>query len=124
MATQTIVTCDVHGDGLTPATTLRFGVDGEQYEVDLCEPHASELRGVLARYVEVARSGGSSAAPGGRQRRARPARASSDNGRGDVSDIRTWAKSQGLEVSDRGRIPAAIRQAYEERNAKGRRRKG
>ena len=124
MATQTIVTCDVHGDGLTPATTLAFGVDGAQYEVDLCDPHASELRGVLARYVEVARSGEGSSAPAGRRRRARPASAPSDNGRGDVPEIRTWARSQGFEVSDRGRIPAAIRQAFEERSAKGRRRKG
>src|SRR5690242_3326519 len=100
MATQTIITCDVHGDGITPATTVSFGLDGASYEIDLCEPHAAELRGMLARYAELAREGDERGS--GRRRSSRSSGGSDRPGRRtDLSEIREWARRKGYEVSDR-----------------------
>jgi hypothetical protein len=117
MATQTIITCDVHGDGITPATTVSFGLDGASYEIDLCEPHASELRGMLARYAELAREGDE------RSSGRRTSRSSSGTERAgrrtDLSEIREWARREGYDVSDRGRIPGAIIEEFDAQGAKG-----
>ena len=86
-------------DGSAAEGTVRFGLDDTQYEIDLNAGHAKELRDALARYVDAARRVGSSAR--------RPAR------RGPAGDlnaveVREWAKAQGIEVKDRGRVPADL----------------
>src|SRR3954470_23668080 len=89
-----------NGDG----QTVRFGLDGTAYEIDLTNEHADELREALARYVEAARKTGSD----------RPARARSTgrsrSSKSDVSPtaVREWAKANGIEVSNRGRIPQSV----------------
>jgi hypothetical protein len=118
MATQTIITCDVHGDGITPATTVSFGLDGASYEIELCEPHASELRGMLARYAELAREGDERGS--GRRRSSRGSGGSDRAGRRtDLSEIREWARREGYDVSDRGRIPGAIIEEFDAQASKG-----
>jgi len=89
-------------DGTEAEGTVRFSLDGTDYEIDLNAPHADELRKALARYVSAARrSGGSVRRPA---RSGRRANASGVN----TTEIREWAKSQGIEVKDRGRIPAEL----------------
>ena len=94
-------------DGGNADETVTFGLDGVTYEIDLTAGHASELRDALAQWVGHARkvggrTAGRSAAPRGR-------RSSS----GDAQAIREWAKENGHKVSERGRISADVKSAYD-----------
>lgn len=89
-------------DGGEAAETVQFGLDGVSYEIDLSESNAAELRDGLARWI------GSAERVGGRARRGK-ARATRD----DLGKIREWAKSNGYEVSDRGRISSTVVEAYD-----------
>jgi hypothetical protein len=88
-------------DGSEAEGTVRFGLDGAEYEIDLNAGHAQELRKALAQYIEAARR-----APGAR-RPARSGRRASTSGL-DSTQVRDWAKTQGIDVKDRGRIPAEL----------------
>ena len=88
-------------DGSEAEGTIRFGLDGTEYEIDLNAEHAQALRDVLARYVKAGRRAGSGRRPARRRRKA-PA------GGLNTTDVREWAKAQGIEVKDRGRIPAEL----------------
>ncbi len=89
-------------DGSEADGTVRFGLDGTDYEIDLNAAHAQELRDALARYVTAARRAG-----GGARRPARTGRRPSANGL-NTTEIREWAKRQGIDVKDRGRVPAEL----------------
>lgn len=103
--TQTILVDDV--DGSEAAETITFALDGVTYEIDLNEEHAGALRAGLEEWVGNARRAGGRRTSGRRRRAgARPAA-------GETQRIREWAKEQGLQVSDRGRISGDIRAAYE-----------
>lgn len=97
-------------DGTDAEETVRFGLDGKQYEIDLSAKNAERLRKTLERYVEKARSGanGSGTRRGGRKRAAQaPARDF------DPAEVRRWAKSKRMKVSDRGRIPADVVEKFQ-----------
>jgi hypothetical protein len=104
----TLLTDDIDGD--EAAETVRFGVDGTEFEIDLNEENASAFREALRPYVQKGRrSGGRATASPGR-------RAAATNTKTDPAQlkaIRGWAKDQNLKVSDRGRISADILSAYE-----------
>ena len=91
--------------------TVTFSLDGSAYEIDLTADNATAPREPLAPYVDAARSIGtsrgssSSSGNGGRKRR----RA----GQQDYSAIREWAKDNGFQVSERGRVPASVIEAYD-----------
>lgn len=87
------------GDG----ETVNFELDNVQYAIDLSKAHAVKLRQALSPYVQAARK------TGGQGRRA--ARAARD--RDQVRAIRVWARQNGYKVSDRGRIPGEIQEAYD-----------
>lgn len=87
--------------------TVFFGLDGVQYEIDLNASHAAELRDSLAGFVGHARK-----VTGARRTRRAASAASAAGSDGDTKAIRTWAKENGYEVSDRGRVSAEIREAY------------
>ena len=89
-------------DGSQADGTVRFGLDGTEYEIDLNAAHAQALRDALARYVRAARRAG-----GGTQRPARVGRRAPAGGP-DSTEVREWAKAQGIEVKDRGRVPADV----------------
>ena len=89
-------------DGTAAEGTVRFGLDGTEYEIDLNEEHARALRDALARYVSAARR-----VSGGTRRPARAGRRASPNGL-NTTEVREWAKAQGIEVKDRGRVPAEL----------------
>lgn len=89
--------------GGTAQETIRFGLDGETYEIDLNKRNASKLRRSLEEYVRHARRARS------RSRR----RSQGAARRRRSADIRAWAKQSGFEVSDRGRIPTEVVERYE-----------
>ncbi len=97
-------------DGSEASQTVLFSLDGKNYEIDLNDPHAEELREALAPYLGAARKTGGAAR--GNVRRIGSATPAQDSGA-----IREWARQQGYEVSDRGRVPASIREAYEKAKA-------
>jgi len=97
---QTLLIDDL--DGSAAEGTVRFGLDGTGYEIDLTAGHAAELRDALARYVDAARRVSSSAR--------RPTRGGRHGPAGDLNavEVRQWARAQGIEVKDRGRVPADL----------------
>ncbi len=100
---------DIDGTVLEPGQgqTVLFSLDGIAYEIDLTDENAGALRDALVSYVSAAR-----AIAGPRGRRAQPAR-SGAAGRRDLAAVRAWAKDHGHKVSDRGRVPAAVLDAYD-----------
>jgi sRNA-binding protein len=82
--------------------TIRFGLDGTSYEIDLNRRNAKKLRLSLEEYVKHARR--IRARGRRRQRAARRERS---------ADIRRWAKESGIQISDRGRIPTDVVEQYE-----------
>jgi nucleoid-associated protein Lsr2 len=89
-------------DGSEAEGTVRFGLDGTEYEIDLNAEHAQALRDALARYVRAAQRAG-----GGTRRPGRGGRRASASGP-DSTEVREWAKAQGIEVKDRGRVSAEV----------------
>ncbi|NYE19634.1 histone-like nucleoid-structuring protein Lsr2 [Microbacterium immunditiarum] len=91
--------------------TVLFSLDGVAYEIDLSTENATSLRGALEQYTKAARrvSGGRGAAStaGSAPRKRRRA------GQQDYSAIRAWAKENGYDISERGRVPASVLEAYE-----------
>jgi Lsr2 len=85
--------------------TRAFSLDGRDYEIDLCEKHSQKFDEVLARFAEKARK------VTGRVTRTKRRTAAH---RQRSAEIRAWAKRSGMEVSDRGRIPAHVIKDYEE----------
>jgi hypothetical protein len=107
---QVILVCDLH-DAETPGTeTVTFALDGTGYEIDVCDQHGRELRGSFAPYVGAARRG--SGRGSGRAAGAGARRRSRRGGSGDAARIREWARTQGLPVPERGRIPADLAERY------------
>jgi len=97
---QTLFVDDL--DGSAAEGTVRFGLDGTDYEIDLNAEHARALRDALAPYVSAGRRAG-----GGARRSARAGRRAPANGV-NTTEVREWAKAQGIEVKDRGRVPAEL----------------
>lgn len=101
--TITVITDDI--DGTPEAETVLFGFDGKQYEIDLNEENRKRLADALRPFLDKARRAGTvSDSQRGRAPR-------SDRNK-ELGDIREWAKSRGHTVSERGRIPASIMDAY------------
>ncbi|MEV7973816.1 Lsr2 family protein [Cellulomonas sp. NPDC089187] len=93
-------------DGGTADETVTFGLDGVNYEIDLSTAHAKELRDAFGTWVGHARKISNRGTRSGSAGASRPRRNS------DAGDVRAWAKENGYEVSERGRISAEIREAY------------
>jgi hypothetical protein len=96
-------------DGGTADETVMFGLDRKSYEIDLSSKNATKLRDALAEYVGVARRPGNSARPA-RATTTQAARPGVDREQNQA--IRDWARKQGMKVSDRGRIPSDVTEAY------------
>ncbi len=92
-------------DGSDASQTVSFGLDGTSYEIDLSDTNAGALREALASYIGHARKAGGS----GRRGR----RGASTNLGPSTKEIRDWARSNGHEVSDRGRVSAEVRRAFD-----------
>jgi Lsr2 len=83
--------------------TIRFAFGGTVYEIDLSTKNATAFRAKLAPFLEHARTAGPS--------QPRPPGRTAAN-RQRSGDIRAWAQTQGIAVSERGRIPASVVQQY------------
>jgi hypothetical protein len=112
---QVILVDDV--DGGDASETVTFGLDGVSYEIDLNEENAAKLRESLSTWVGHARRVGGRASGGGRRRSSGSGSGGSGGSGGtDTAAIRAWARENGHEVSERGRISAEVLSAYEAAN--------
>jgi hypothetical protein len=93
-------------DGSPADETVRFGLDGRSYEIDLSTKNGEKLRKALAPYLDKARVAGSSGAGrrGGRRRGA--------DRDFEPSAVREWAAKKGIQLSTRGRIPSDVVEKY------------
>ena len=104
MASRTVLLLTDDTDGSKADLTVKFGLDGTEYEIDLSEANAKKLHGALDPWTKAARKTG-----GRRGRR----RSSGTDGKGDLKAVREWAKQSGYQVSERGRVSADVRSAYD-----------
>ncbi|MGI5130827.1 histone-like nucleoid-structuring protein Lsr2 [Pseudonocardia sp. CA-107938] len=105
MAKQTTVTLIDDLDGSVADEQVEFAVDGRSYEIDLSAANSARLRELLAPFVSAGRR------TGGRRSPAGPSRSTSDREQNQA--IREWAQQNGFAVSDRGRLPANVIEAYQ-----------
>jgi hypothetical protein len=111
---QVLLVCDLHEGDVEGEETVTFGLDGSSYEIDVCAEHAAELRDAFASYVGAARRAGRSGGGAARPRAARGTRSGGGGAdRERVQEIREWARKNGHQVSERGRLSAAVVEAYE-----------
>jgi hypothetical protein len=111
MAQRVQIVLEDDVDGGSADETVTFGLDGATYEIDLSERNATKLRESLAAWVGHARPhGGGGRRGSGRRgggRSAGPIR------RTDLGAVREWARQNGHQVSDRGRVSGAVQEAYD-----------
>lgn len=107
MASHTIVTLLDDLDGSEAVETVEFALDGASYEIDLNEKNAEKIRKALARYVDQGRRVHKAAMQ--RKRRGASVRHSKEL----LLAVRNWARSNGYELSDRGRIPVSVMDAFD-----------
>lgn len=91
-------------DGSEDAESLTFSYNNKSYEIDLSSKNKKKLEDALAPFIEAARS------TGGARRSSGSSRGAS---RSDLAAVRAWAKDNGHDVSERGRVPASVIQAYD-----------
>ena len=106
-----VILSDDLDENLSADETVSFALDGTSYEIDLADKNAKEMRDAFARYVSAARKVG----PRQPRLRRRPlaVRTGGRMDREQAGAIRDWARKNGHAVSDRGRIPASVVEAYE-----------
>ena len=108
MAKQTTVTITDDLDGSTNATEVTFSLNGRTWVIDLSPKNQAALEKALKPYIAKATE------QGRRTSRGKAARASSRaKSRTDPTAVRQWARDNGHQVSDRGRIREDVLQAYE-----------
>lgn len=107
---QVVLVCDLHDGEVEGTETVTFGLDGSSYEIDVCDAHGVQLRDAFASYVGAARRAGRASLPA--QRRGRRS-AAKGGGNQRVAEIREWARNNGHQVSERGRLSATLVSAYD-----------
>lgn len=120
VAQKTIITFvdDLTGEEAEAISTVEFALDGVSYEIDLADDNAARLRDALASYMAAGRKTGGRRASAARTGR-RSSRASNGDTPGSgynretLQSIRAWAKRNGRAVSDRGRLPVDVVEAWE-----------
>ena len=113
MAQKTVVLLEDDLDGGSADETVTFALDGVRYEIDLAAANAARLRELFAPYVGAGRRVGRENVPLRQPARRGPRRGGpvrSDPAQ--LAGIRAWARARGIQVSDRGRIPAHIVEQY------------
>jgi hypothetical protein len=95
-------------DGSDASETVSFALDGVDYEIDLSDEHAADLRNAVSLYIGHARR------TGGRRKSGRRAASSAaaDSTGTTAADIRAWARENGWTVPERGRVSSDVREAY------------
>jgi hypothetical protein len=101
---QTLFIDDI--DGGEAEGTVRFALDGTEYEIDLNAEHTEELRSALGQYVTHARKVSGTARKGTALSSRKPSTI-------DTVAVRAWAREQGIGIKERGRVPASVLQQYQ-----------
>ncbi len=117
MAKQVITLLTDDLDGGEADRTVEFGLDGVNYTIDLSEKNAGKLRKALDPYLKAATRVGRGGAGGGGEARAPRRSGTSGTGRASRDQnqaIREWAAKNGYKVSERGRIPTSVVEAFEQ----------
>jgi hypothetical protein len=98
---QTILVDDLDGTELgNDGQTIRFGWLGAEYTIDLSQANVDKFAAAITPYVNAGKRIGG--------RKTRNSAFSNDNGNVDTRAVRKWAESNGIELSSRGRVPAAV----------------
>lgn len=113
MATKVVRICDVCGKSDETVDTVPFGLDGTNYEVDLCPADSKALRETFEKFTEHARKIGSNRAASARARGGNKPVIRKDAGVSPRA-VREWAKSRNIEVNERGRIPEGVIMQFQE----------
>jgi hypothetical protein len=101
MATGVLTSLQDDIDGSDATQTIRFALDGIEYEIDVSDRNANRLRNSLGDFIAHGRKVGS-----------RRARKSASSGKVDTKAIRKWAKTNGIDVNSRGRISTEAVERY------------
>ncbi|MEU2361818.1 Lsr2 family protein [Streptomyces noursei] len=105
----TIYTDDLTGEESQDASTHTIAIDGVAYEIDLGPDSYDKLLEAVGPFLKAGRRAGRIKGVAG-------ARRTTPNSAGDTAKIRAWAKENGIDVNDRGRVPASVREAYAKAN--------
>lgn len=113
MAQRTVIVLTDDVDGGEASETVAFGLDGSDYEIDVNDKHARELRDDIGKWVEYARR-----SKGGKKKVKASTHSGGKNGtavnlKSSPREIRDWARSNGHDVPDRGRVPQTVVDAFE-----------
>jgi len=111
MARKMVTMLEDDLDGGDATETVPFSLDGVGYEIDLNDTNAARLRDAFAPWVGAARKAGRGTSRSALRSATRATRPRSVKGK--VSGVRDWARAQGLQVSERGRISAEVQHAYD-----------
>jgi hypothetical protein len=111
VAKQTTVTLVDDLDGNEADEQVEFSVDGKVYEIDLSAANSAKLRDALAPFVSAARRTGGRRRSAGSIATVRPSVDREQN-----QAIREWAQQRGMKISERGRIPSNVLEAYHQKN--------
>ena len=101
MSSKVVVLLEDDVDGTRADETIEFGIDGTTYAIDLNDQNAKKLRGALDGYVSKARK------VSGRRSTSRKASSGVD-----LRAVRAWAASNGVELANRGRVPASVLEQF------------
>jgi hypothetical protein len=110
MAVKATITLEDDLDGSPAQETVPFSLGAAQYEIDLSAANADRFRAQLAPFIAHARKLGQGQS-------ARPPRSSA--ARRASAEVRAWAREQGIEISERGRIPASVTEQYKQATGSG-----
>lgn len=108
MAVLTVMVDDLTGDRGEDVKTREFAIDGVAYEIDLSDENHAKMASELADYTSVARKTTTAARITKKATTRSPARTD----REQLAAVRTWARAHGYPISDRGRIPLGVMDAY------------
>lgn len=112
--TRILLTDDL--DGSEASETVTFTLDGVGYEIDLSDEHARQLREAVSEYVDNARRLNARRTPAARRTAATTTGGQSGGDKPDTQQVREWAKEQGIEVSERGRLSNDLIVRFQEAN--------
>ena len=111
MARKVLRICDLHGRDVTADEALVIHIGSDRWQLDLCSSHMAQARRSLAPLLRAAHARPQTAS------RSRTVDGSRRSRTADRAELRAWARSQGYDVRDRGRVPRAAVEAYEARRA-------
>jgi nucleoid-associated protein Lsr2 len=112
MATQVITVLTDDLDGTNADRTVEFGLDGVTYTIDLSDKNAGKLRKALEPYIAAGHRVGRGPSGGRRAPQSWTATGADRSSRDQNQAVRAWAAKNGHQVSDRGRIPASVVEAF------------